>query len=335
MKQKKWTEQTVREDALKYSKISHWRSNSPSAYQIAYRLGILSSLTHFDRTVVSHNLFWTKDRILIEARKFKTRMEWNKQSNSSYCAAHKLKIIDLASLHMPKHVRKVRFDHYNFKWTKEATIIEAKKFKTRLEWQRKSSGSYDAALRMSIIEECALHMPLIKKWTFDDINKEAVKYSSKKEWSNNSPLSYNAACKRKIINEFSSHMKPCAGSSIPERELLNYIKQQFHSCKKIRKTKINIPNKPHIKGFDIDVFIPELNKGIEFDGKYWHSVNGLQRSRKNWPLKDINNYHTIKDEYFKSIGIEILHIEEKEWISNKNECLKKIFKFLRNDHKGE
>ncbi len=86
--------------------------------------------------------------------------------------------------------------------------------------------------------------------------------------------------------------------------------------------------KPHIKGFDIDIYIPELRKGIEFDGTYWHSFSGLSRSRIDWPHEDIENYHQIKDKYFLSKGIHAFHVIEEDWIINKEKCIKECLEFL-------
>lgn len=97
---------------------------------------------------------------------------------------------------------------------------------------------------------------------------------------------------------------------------------------KLKDYKVKIEGKPHIKRFEIDIFVPELNKGIEFDGIYWHSIAGLKRSRKHWPLEDLENYHQIKDTYFLGKGIKILHIKEQDWLKNKEECVKKCFQFL-------
>lgn len=68
--------------------------------------------------------------------------------------------------------------------------------------------------------------------------------------------------------------------------------------------------------------------GIEFDGKYWHSAKGLKRSRKHWPEEDIINYHEIKDNYFLSQGIQILHIKEEDWHINRSLCISQIEQFL-------
>ena len=44
------------------------------------------------------------------------------------------------------------------------------------------------------------------------------------------------------------------------------------------------------------------------------------------------NYHTIKDRAFLSKGIQILHIEEKDWNSDKEACIEKCLEFLRGEN---
>lgn len=119
-------------------------------------------------------------------------------------------------------------------------------------------------------------------------------------------------------------------TSKAEKELLSHIGGIHGDARSKRFSKLIIDNKPHINRFDIDIFVPSLNKGIEFDGTYWHSDKGLKRSRSHWPDCDIKDYHEIKDNYFLSIGIQILHIKEEDWIKDKEACLKRCLEFLAN-----
>jgi len=66
--------------------------------------------------------------------------------------------------------------------------------------------------------------------------------------------------------------------------------------------------------FEIDIYIPSHSLGIEFDGIYWHS-----------DLYKDNNYHLDKTNYFKKLGIDIIHIFEDEW-NFKQEIVKSIVK---------
>ena len=55
-------------------------------------------------------------------------------------------------------------------------------------------------------------------------------------------------------------------------------------------------------GLEIDIYLPELKLGFEFNGLYWHSEE----------YKD-KNYHLDKTKYFNEKGIRIIHIWEDDW----------------------
>lgn len=54
--------------------------------------------------------------------------------------------------------------------------------------------------------------------------------------------------------------------------------------------------------FEIDIYLPDLKIGFEFNGLYWHS--SLYREK---------NYHLNKTNFFKERGIRIIHIWEDDW----------------------
>lgn len=67
---------------------------------------------------------------------------------------------------------------------------------------------------------------------------------------------------------------------------------------------------------EIDLYIPSLKIGIEYDGLYWHSEI----------VKDMN-YHLQKTEDCENKGIRLIHIFEDEW-HNKQEIVKSMLKNL-------
>lgn len=58
---------------------------------------------------------------------------------------------------------------------------------------------------------------------------------------------------------------------------------------------------------ELDIYIPDYNIAIEFNGIYWHSSK----------FKDIN-YHFDKTNECSKIGIDLIHIWEHEWVMNKD-----------------
>src|SRR5699024_1037446 len=70
---------------------------------------------------------------------------------------------------------------------------------------------------------------------------------------------------------------------------------------------------------ELDIYIPDLKIGFEYNGFYWHSDK----------FKD-KNYHLNKLNYFQEKGINVYFIDSTDWI-NKNDIIKsKIKNILKN-----
>lgn len=70
---------------------------------------------------------------------------------------------------------------------------------------------------------------------------------------------------------------------------------------------------------EIDIYIPDLKIGIEYNGVYYHSVNGIKKDRIN------TRYHYNKSKWAQENGIELIHVWEDQWL-NKKELVKSILK---------
>lgn len=89
-------------------------------------------------------------------------------------------------------------------------------------------------------------------------------------------------------------------SSQAENEIASYIQDDLsleiiQSCRSIIS-----PN-------EIDIYIPSLKIGIEYNGNFWHNS-------KNKP----RNYHRDKTFQCESHGVRLIHIFEYEWETNKD-----------------
>lgn len=223
------------------------------------------------------------------------------------------------------------------KWTFEQLKYLASVCSSRSELQRTNMKAYKVAAKRGILDEIFSHLPKINqfkdknhrfKWSDKKLEEEALKYNSRIDFFEKSGSAYSIAANRNMLDRICSHMKDGSNVSRQELSLLLELIDKYPTAKKAHFRKIEIKDKPHIRGFDIDIYVQELRKGIEFDGRYFHSLAGLKRSRPNWPEEDLKNYHEIKDNYFKSIDICILHIKEKDWLKNKQKCLMAALNFL-------
>ena len=99
--------------------------------------------------------------------------------------------------------------------------------------------------------------------------------------------------------------------SKPEIELQDFIKSLGF--------KIKTNDRKMINPYELDIYIPELKKAIEFNGEYWHY------ECKNCKPK---GYHSTKSKLCKSLNINLLHIREDLWKKDKEKMKKVIHKFL-------
>ena len=99
-------------------------------------------------------------------------------------------------------------------------------------------------------------------------------------------------------------------SSHAEKELIEFLKQSTNFEIQQRVTNI-IPPK------ELDIYIPEKQIAIEFNGLYWHS--SIFKSK---------NYHLQKTVDCQIKGIQLIHIFEDEWLYNKEIVKSRLLSIL-------
>ena len=93
-----------------------------------------------------------------------------------------------------------------------------------------------------------------------------------------------------------------------ESEIINFLKTYGFNPKK------------YISGqgdtrFEIDIYIPEKQIGIEFNGVYYHARNGINHRSKT--------YHAKKSIEANKLGIDLIHVWEDQW-QNQKDIIKDI-----------
>lgn len=107
--------------------------------------------------------------------------------------------------------------------------------------------------------------------------------------------------------------KKCSmsGTSNLEQELATFIK----AC---TNKKIITNTKKALNGKEIDIYIPDLKLGIEFNGNYWHSSKFLSQQ-----------YHQNKSLLAHRKGIKLIHIYEQDWLNKSNKIKKKLYRIIK------
>jgi hypothetical protein len=267
---------------------------------------------------------WTLDKLKAEASKYTRRVDFQQKSCGAYLSARRQGLLDLLCSHMQEPATKP--------FSEEEILEIAKKFKTRTEFQ-KNSKAYAAAYAKGkdFLDLVCSHMistKKITKHTKESARIDALKYKTRREWCVNDSGSYLASLKNGWLNELCAHMSATNSyrASKEELSILKMVQEYFPDAQK----KIFYNKDPNFRQsrYELDIFIPSLNKGIEYDGAYWHSPENLAKSRKI-SIEQALKYHEEKDSFFKKLGIDVLHIHEKPWNSS-GRCLeqRRILSFL-------
>lgn len=104
-------------------------------------------------------------------------------------------------------------------------------------------------------------------------------------------------------------------SSKAEKEIVDYIKNTYNGCI-VENDRTQIINPLTNRNLELDIWMPELNKAIEYNGSYWHSL-------KYAKYKD-----NIKLKQCKEKGINLLVVDEETWVGNKYVVLENIKNFI-------
>lgn len=270
---------------------------------------------------------WTKEKLKKEALKYMKRVDFQTYNHAAYEYARSHDLLDFICKHMTPTSELMSAPRLERrKWNDKNIRKLAQKYKSKSEFKKHCSGAYKAAKKLGILND--LFSIIRKSWSSQELLDIASQYSSRGQFQKGNRKAYEAAHSKGILDEICIHMKRTTRISFMESELMDIVKNIYSEAKTLKNYSVYIPNKPHIKRFEIDIFVKSLNKGIEFDGSFHHSIEGLLRGRKHWPLEDVKNYHQIKDNYFARQGIQILHIQESDWKKNKQECIDRCLKFL-------
>jgi len=104
----------------------------------------------------------------------------------------------------------------------------------------------------------------------------------------------------------------CVGKiSKGEVEVRNFIESL--GVKVLSNDRSQIFNPETGNGLELDIFMPDFNKAVEYNGEYWHQDED----------RDL-----FKQELCKSKDIDLLIIWDKEWFNNSIKCKDKIIKFV-------
>ena len=113
-----------------------------------------------------------------------------------------------------------------------------------------------------------------------------------------------------------SHLRGCG---CPKCSFL-YTKKEQEIKDFLKTLNVNIieNDKSILNGLELDIFLPDHNIAIEFDGLYWHNE-----------IYKTSNFHLNKTELALKKGITLIHIFEDEWDFKQDIVKSRIKNFLK------
>lgn len=133
-----------------------------------------------------------------------------------------------------------------------------------------------------------------------------------------------------LLNKYNNSFCPhCTriiehGKSLKEKELLEYIKTFY-----IKQIDINTRN--IIPPKEIDIYLPDLKIGFEFDGTFWHADPRFYKPDdliKEQTAAQIWEKDEVKNKLAESLGIKLIRIKEYDWDNFKIDIKEKIKKLI-------
>ena len=151
------TDEEIFKEALKYTTLVKFRTESFNVYDVARKRGILAkAIKHMIPTYIK----WTKEMVRLEALKFNFRGEFQKKSHKAYKSALRNGWIDEVCTHMKPVL---------CSWTVEKIHAEALRYTTKSDFRYQSYKAYRAAKSYGVVEKVCSHMKKSKSTSDDNV----------------------------------------------------------------------------------------------------------------------------------------------------------------------
>ena len=297
-----WNITTLTESAKRFNTVTEWSKADMGAYIASRKLGLFKEVTthmlSHAESISKGRTIWTKEACLESAKKYKTRIDWERKDPTAYIAARRHDWFDECTEHM------IRLKQKNGYWTLTTCLAEARNYQSISEWLQGNASSYQAAHNNEDwFLQCTEHMTKLweKKWDEGTILAEAKRFLTQQEWSRDSYGGYSAALKRGLVEKATAHMiknPRWHGVTTIHRILksfdVNYVDEKtFEDCRDKRK-------------LSFDFYLPKFNLIIENHGTQ-HTRGWQGRGAESIQRRD-----AIKKKYCEEKGIHFLEIREWE-----------------------
>jgi hypothetical protein len=89
-------------------------------------------------------------------------------------------------------------------------------------------------------------------------------------------------------------------------------------------------NRTILAGRELDIYLPELHKAIEFNGAYWHSESFIEATKG----KSAEEYHLQKYDDAAKCGIEVAFVWGNDWDNYRDKVRQELLRWLGGEPQG-
>ncbi len=141
------------------------------------------------------NGYWKYGNCYEEAKKYKSKSEFKKNSSSAFSVANKNGwLSDYTWLKRP--------ENWNKKWNRESCYDEAQKYTSKNEFQIGSNSAYNVAWKNGWLDDYTWFKTPSIIWDYDTCYEEAKKYKTRAEFQRSNQSAYNAALKNGWLDDY-------------------------------------------------------------------------------------------------------------------------------------
>ena len=131
---------------------------------------------------------------------------------------------------------------------------------------------------------------------------------------------------RKSGKEGTNCQKCSSQTSLPEIRIYAELKHIFPDAEW----------REMIDGIELDIFLPSLKVGVEYDGAYWHAGKEEKDREKNEDLKNLNiSVLRVREKQLDKIGNDDLLLDGKLTKNHLNSILEQLAHLVRNKTKNK
>ena len=125
------------------------------------------------------------------------------------------------------------------------------------------------------------HLILMTEWDYEtniiDPSTVAVKSNKLANWICPKGHKYTKVISKRIYGEGCPNCIRARGTSFPEQCFFFYTKKCYPDA-------VNSYKELFDNGMELDIYIPSIRTGIEYDGIFWHDNNALPREEKKYQI---------------------------------------------------